>query len=128
MWIYEQKTGRLLQKENDKSAAHVWIGYSGYGKGLNNPALQDEQNIGPIPCGEYDIGAPYTSRRVGPYALPLTPRPETNTFGRSDFLIHGDRVFGPPKSASHGCIILARPIREAIHESCDNVLMVVSGL
>jgi hypothetical protein len=106
----------------------VWTGYSGYGKGLNNPLYEKIEGLGPIPCGEYEIGAPYDSDRVGPFALPLNPRPETNTFGRSYFRIHGDKKFGPPHVASHGCIIMPRQIREGIHESCDNVLLVVSGL
>ncbi len=128
MWIYNQKTGQLSHKIDNADPANVCIGYSGYGKGLNNPDLQSEADIGPIPCGEYDIGAPYDSSKVGPYALPLTPRHETNTFGRSYFRIHGDKKIGPPHSASHGCLIFPKEIREAVHESCDNELLVVSGV
>jgi hypothetical protein len=123
MWTYEQKTGTL--SHNNKT---IWHGYSGHGEGLNNPVLQAVANVGPIPCGEYDIGAPYDSERVGPYALPLTPRPETNTFGRSYFRFHGDKKAGPANSASTGCLIFPRAIRELVHGSWDNILLVVSGL
>jgi len=48
-------------------------------------------------------------------------------FGRSNFLIHGDSVVHPG-TASEGCIIAARYIREDIAKSPVKVLAVVSGV
>jgi hypothetical protein len=45
-------------------------------------------------------------------------------FGRSGFLIHGDSIIRPG-TASRGCIILAREIREQIAASGDADLEVV---
>jgi hypothetical protein len=45
-------------------------------------------------------------------------------FGRSDFYIHGDNP-ALNYTASEGCIILARPIREQIAASGDNDLQVL---
>jgi len=47
--------------------------------------------------------------------------------GRSAFLIHGDSI-AAPGTASHGCIILARPDRERIAESGVKQLVVVAEL
>ena len=46
----------------------------------------------------------------------LDPFPSNDMYGRSGFYIHGDNPRGD-KSASEGCIILARPIREAVEKS-----------
>ena len=45
--------------------------------------------------------------------MALTPAPDTNTFGRDSFLIHGDSS-EHPGAASRGCIILPRNIRDQI--------------
>lgn len=127
MWRYTQSTGQLEESADGVLWRQVWRGYSGYGRGLNDPDMQEIEAVGPIPIGEYMIGAPYDSEHTGPYTLPLEPRPGTNTFGRSAFKIHGDKKYGPPQSASHGCIIAPKEVREAIHESCDNDLLVISG-
>ncbi len=123
MWEYNQKTGQL--SHNGKP---IYIGYSGHGEGLNNPYKQSIPDVGPIPVGKWFIGAPYDSDKIGPYALPLQPHQDTDTFGRSYFRFHGDKKVGPVHQASHGCLIFPRSIREMIHESCDNDLTVVSGL
>ena len=61
----------------------------------------------------------------GPFVLRLTPAPTNEMFGRDGFLIHGDSI-EHPGSASHGCIILPRAIREAIAKSDDDTLHVVA--
>lgn len=122
MWIYEQKTGRLLQ--NDRLVA---VGYSGKGSARNDPAMQDKHGLGPIPVGVYIIGPQReTTEMHGPVVMPLAPIAYSETFGRSGFMIHGDAVKAPG-SASHGCIILSRPIREEIASSTDRLLVVLSG-
>jgi len=120
-WTYRQNTGELL-----RNGVVIAVGYSGYGSCMNDDDYQMLQDQGPIPVGLWQIGRPYDSDDCGPYVLPLQPMPGTDTFGRSGFLIHGDRLSGPPKSASHGCIILGRAIREQIAESGDRVLEVVA--
>lgn len=125
-WVWRQRAG-ILSRRIDETGCETIVGrgYAGHGEGVNNPDLQHVPNIGPIPRGRWTIGAPYDSKRVGPFALPLAPYDDTETFGRSAFLIHGDRKTGPAQSASEGCIVLSRELREEIHESSDTDLEVV---
>jgi len=53
--------------------------------------------------------------------MDLSPSAATNTFGRSAFLIHGDNL---SHTASHGCVILRRDVRERISASTDRTLVV----
>jgi len=127
VWTYVQKTGELLH-----DGAHVAFGYSGYddpetGKqGKNNPDLENVEDVGPIPTGKYSIGTPVDTLTHGPFVLPLTPDPANQMFGRRGFLIHGDSVV-EPGTASRGCIILARSVRNKIAASRDCSLTVISG-
>jgi RHS repeat-associated protein len=64
-WLYIQSTGELLHLDSSGLADYFANGgYSGYGAGWNNPALQDVQSkqtgdpAGPIPVGSYVIGSP----------------------------------------------------------------------
>lgn len=118
-WKYEQETGILSH-----NGADVAIGYSGSGNGKNNPAMQDVQKIGPIPVGEYFIGQPCDTPTHGPYVLRLSPNPNNEMCGRSGFLIHGDSI-EHPGTASQGCIIMPRKVREQIWNSGDPTLEVV---
>jgi len=120
MWTFAQKSGALLQ-----DGRQVGTGYSGFDEGKNNPAMQAVANMGPIPQGEWSIiGPPVNTAGHGPYVLELRPSPDTNTFGRSGFLMHGDSV-NSPGCASHGCIIMPRAIRELVWSSGDSDLEVV---
>ena len=119
MWTYRQADGRLF-----RNGVAVAVGYSGFGDGKNNPARQTEHDVGPIPIGVYSIGPPHDTDTHGPHVMPLTPLPGTNTFGRDGFLIHGDSV-ARPGTASHGCIILDRGIRNLISGSGDPRIEVV---
>jgi hypothetical protein len=119
MWTFHQSTGELLDP-NGKLAA---TGYSGYGRGKNNPALESVAQVGPIPAGEWRIvGGPYDTTGHGPFVLRL--RPMGDTHGRSGFLIHGDSS-SAPGTASKGCIILDRKTRELIWNSGDRKVLVV---
>ena len=120
-WTYEQDSGMLLQDGRE-----VAVGYAGGGEGKNNPEMQEVRNIGPIPQGIYTIGEPRNTGKHGPYVLDLTPDPDNEMFGRSEFLIHGDSI-SKPGEASQGCIILPRSVREAIVESGDRQLVVIKG-
>jgi hypothetical protein len=100
-------------------------GYSGFGEGLNNPSLEHIPNVGPLPKGLYDIGIAYDSDH-GPITMRLTPKHNTNTYGRAGFLIHGDLKAKPGKHlASHGCIIHLKSDRDTINKSVDKELEVV---
>ncbi|HKH99723.1 MAG TPA: tlde1 domain-containing protein [Candidatus Sulfotelmatobacter sp.] len=122
-WTYAQKTGELLQ-----DGKHVATGYSGFDDGKNNPSMEAVPNCGPIPHGEWTItGPPVNTRDHGPYVLRLEPSPQTRTFGRSGFLMHGDSKESPG-CASHGCIILPRTAREQVWNSGDRNLEVVPAL
>lgn len=128
MWIYEQATGRLT-----RSGELIATGYSGLGEGKNNPAMEMVHGVGPLPCGAYQIGKPEDTIEHGPHVLPLKPSPETDTFGRGGFLIHGDSVDPDRRgSASHGCIIVPRTVRELISSASnfpasDQLLIVIKG-
>lgn len=119
MWTYEQASGRL-----SRDGAEVARGYSGHGEGKNNPALEPVANVGPIPRGRYKLGPRFDSQSHGPVCMRLEACQGTETFGRDGFLIHGDSKRAPG-TASHGCIILPRLIREAIAKSGDELLEVV---
>ncbi len=122
MWTYAQATGSLSHDD-----VSVGTGYSGFEQGKNNPAFQEVPDVGPLPCGTYAIGPPFTHPTKGPLVMTLTPEPDCNEFGRSGFLIHGDSI-AHPGEASEGCIIMAHDIRLQISTSGDNQLTVISGL
>lgn len=117
-WTYYQESGKLAHDGTDAA-----LGYSGAGEGKNNPAMQEAHNVGPIPRGSYTINAPHDTVTHGPYVLPLTPDPENEMFGRAGFLMHGDSVVAPG-TASEGCIIMPRNIREQVWASGDTRLTV----
>ena len=122
VWTYEVKTGVLLSPSGEMAGR----GYSGHGIGLNNPDHEADRAVGPIPVGMWSIDLhPLEHTSVGPLALALSPLGH-NAHGRSLFRIHGDNR-SMNHSASHGCIILARPIRQAIIDSGVNKLNVVHG-
>lgn len=116
-WTYKQSSGELSQ-----DGIFAGTGYSGAGMGMNNPAAQNLENVGPVPQGKYEIGPPYISPKTGPISMVLTPAPETNVFGRTAFRIHGDNA---SHTASHGCIILGPAIRKEIAASGDTQLEVL---
>jgi hypothetical protein len=119
MWTYSDTTGEF-RHDGD----FISKGYSGFGPGKNAPLLGKERNIGPIPAGKYSIGPAHFHPKKGPVVMALTPLAGTETFGRSGFLIHGDSKEHPGE-ASHGCIILARDVREQVASSDDKSLEVI---
>lgn len=128
MWTYHQESGQLEQ--DDKPIAH---GYSGFSFGKNNPAMQDEPNLGPIPRGTYTIelitdgdgnACDYEGKKKP--VMRLVPDASNDMFGRAGFLIHGDSI-SHPGTASHGCVIEAHNVRQLIADGLDqdNQLTVV---
>ncbi|MEY2884432.1 MAG: hypothetical protein RL490_2156 [Pseudomonadota bacterium] len=124
-WVWHQATGELR-----RDGALISRGYSGKGRGKNNPALQGMQGIGPIPRGRWRMTSVYNSANVGPFTITLhaldeaVPDDVHEATGRSAFRIHGDSIRAPG-TASKGCIILPRAIREQLWRSGDRELEVV---
>jgi hypothetical protein len=118
-WKYEQSTGRMYQ---DEALVQGNGGYSGKGQYKNTPNAQGLSDNGPIPRGKWTIGG-YTNSK-GPMTITLTPKPDTQTFGRSAFRIHGDSIANPG-TASEGCIIMNATTRHMIINSGDTELEVV---
>lgn len=118
MILYRISTGALT-----RDGVPFGAGYSGQPECKNDPAKCDQKDRGPIPPGFYTIGEPCDTETHGPFVLPLTPHPDNEMYGRSGFLMHGDSV-KHPGTASHGCIILPRAVRETVHRLDDRDLEV----
>jgi Protein of unknown function (DUF2778) len=130
MNIFESSSGKFYNDVPDLLA----IGYAGGDcgarpDGVNNPALQNVVDVGPLPVGLYRIGPPFDHGTKGPYFMSLTPDPANEMYGRSGFGIHGDLITAPgQQKASDGCIILPKLVREQIWNSGDHDLRVVATL
>ena len=115
---YSQSTGNMLMKLGNNTLSYVGTGYSGRGKGLNNPDYQnvserqDKKNAGPIQRGRYLIGRP--THAIGPVSMQLFPLQKQS---RDGFFIHDDNPNKPPHNSSEGCPVLDRPAREQIARS-----------
>lgn len=116
---YSQSTGLLTGL-----AMGPATGYSGHPPRVNDPTAEQIHGVGPIPKGDYSIGTPIDHSQLGPFAIPLSAKSGTETFGRSGFYIHGDSI-SAPGSASHGCVILARAVRDAIVAGGFDTLTVI---
>jgi hypothetical protein len=117
---YDQKTGRITSE----LGSLFGVGYSGNGKGKNNPEMENVKGIGVIPKGSYHIGEPFLHSHMGRFAIPLIPFPENEMFGRSEFYIHGDSLIHPGE-ASKGCIVTPLTVRQEIADCTDKILKVV---
>jgi hypothetical protein len=122
MWIYSQTTGNVVAPDGLLKGQ----GYSGNGASLDNPAAESIVGHGPIPQGKWTIGKFETYPILGEVVAPLTPCPGNDMDGREgEFFIHGDNVL-MNHTASDGCIVLSRPLREAIAASGDTALLVTA--
>lgn len=118
--IYEQRTGLLeifdvVDGGAVERCLYQSIGYAGRGDHKNDPASQCRKSEGPLPRGVYRVCGPQDHPRLGPLAFPLVPYRTNRMCGRSGFFIHGDSRQNPG-NASHGCIVVNRPCRDAIVE------------
>lgn len=120
-WTYEQSTGKFTDPNGKLQAK----GYSGQPPHVNNPDSQFLHDFGPIPEGYWQAVEMLPESSHGPFAIRLEPYPNTNTFGRSGFFIHGERLQPPVGFASEGCMILSRDIREMFWQSSDHDVLVV---
>jgi RHS repeat-associated protein len=112
---YDQSNGHFTctnPQNPDAGVVYDEVGYSGSADGgRNNPALQNVQNVGPIPRGTWITGPPRGTAadagHTGPNTMNLTPADGGNPCGTtrncSAFRMHGDN---PTHTASTGCIIL----------------------
>lgn len=112
-WRYQQSTGDLWH-----FGSYEGRGYSGHGAGLNNHALEADAGVGPVPVGMWKIGPAHRSLHTGPITMNLDPVAPNTAHGRSLFRIHGDNS-AANHSASRGCIILGRALRQVISTSSD---------
>ena len=116
-WKYDQSSGELSY-----NGMVIGTGYAGKGIGKNNPKMEHVVDVGPIPKGEYQIGPAHrSSTGLGPVVLDLDPVGH-NALGRTLFRIHGDNA---TSTASEGCIIMSRPVRQRVADSQDRILEVV---
>lgn len=111
--IYEQSTGKLTDAPKNADPTRLGTGYSGHPPHVNDAEAQALKARGPIPRGRYRVSHPWEHVRLGPVAMFLVPFVANDMQGRSGFFIHGDNSYGN-NTASHGCIILPRRIREEI--------------
>lgn len=118
-YMYERATGKwtLLDKL-------LGYGYSGHGDGLNNPEMSNVKSTGPLPAGWYTIGIAYKNKTKGELTMNLTPDRTNEMYGRNFFELHGDNKL-MNKTASDGCIILARMLRDQISRSTVTRLQVI---
>jgi hypothetical protein len=128
MNVYEQISGRLV----DAHWKLLGTGYSGRDQYRNDPEAEGVKGEGPIPAGVYKATSlELTTTTHGPYVIVLTPDEITKAhiiaLGRNwdEFRIHGDEIEHPGLFlASHGCIVMSRPVREAFWVSPDHDLQV----
>lgn len=130
-WIYNERTGQLSHVgRNGEVDYTVGGGYSGYGIGLNNPALAflkafaRGEPAGPIPPGTYLIGPAHYSRNTGPITMDLSPIDGTDALGRTLFRMHGDNP-AHNHTASEGCIVEGPNVRRRVAGSHDPCLKVI---
>lgn len=117
MWTYHQRSGMLLHDNTLVGQGHSGSGPA-FVEGRNNPDMEAE--AGPIPRGQYQIGAPEAVAGVGDVVMRLTPV-DHDAHGREDIMIHGDEQ---ENSASSGSIILSKRLRQLVAESGDSNLEV----
>ena len=126
-WIFSQSTGQMSYQPPASIGGGppqpIGQGYSGNGPGLNNPAMQNVQNVGPLPQGTYTIGPQQDNGNLT-QSMRLTPDPANQMFNRDRFLIHGPHA-NDQQDSSNGCPVFNRNIRNQIGNSGDNVLRVV---
>lgn len=125
-WTYVQESGKLYRPDGSLAGTGYAGGCGGERpEGVNNHSMQAIKNVGPIVVGVYRKGDVVMQSQLGPFAIPLTPESHNMMLGRGGFYMHGDKRH-PPRSASHGCIIMARAVRTEFYESSDPTLTVVN--
>jgi len=130
MWQFNIKAG--IVSHNGVFFSRGWSGHNVKDgvQGRNNPDAVSVHDIGSLPPGKYTAGVAYDSPKTGPLTIPLTPDPSNIMFDRGGFKIHGWQIGTDPNDlfnpSSDGCIMQARPNREAINSSPDKDWEVVA--
>jgi RHS repeat-associated protein len=135
LWLYHSGTGRW-EHQDDLTGVITYVGY-GYagslsGGGYNNTAMQNIENVGPLPIGFYTIGPQQgittSDGRLLRAAMELTPDPENIMFGRPGrWFFHGftQKKGKDPYDSSEGCPVAGRTLRDKIGKSPDRRLLVI---
>jgi RHS repeat-associated protein len=122
-WHLSQSTGQIT----DNNGKVVGNAYAGNGQGLNNPAMQSVNSVGPLPQGTYAIGTQQDNTThtgtVLRSSMRLTPNRANNMFGRNGFLMHGPHA-NDNMDSSDGCPVTSRATRDLIGQSNDHILQV----
>jgi hypothetical protein len=118
MMLYSQRTGAFTL-----GGKVIGYGYAGNGPDKNEPRSQGKKGHGPLPQHQYKLTTVKDSPRTGPFTIVLEPVGSGDMLGRGDFRIHGDSIKAPG-TASDGCIILPRNLREKIWSSGERLLTV----
>lgn len=120
---YYQDSGRFTGGSGEWRV-ETW-GYSGNGKGLNNPDYQCVPNTGPAPATTYKIvlckNWMHTHATNRPCSFYLYPVKEDEMCGRSEIFIHGcdvctagDSTQPPAPGCSAGCVIISVENRQKL--------------
>lgn len=110
MIVYSQSKGSLAHVVGEQNPTVLGRGYAGHPPYVNQSECQTVKAGGPLPRGRYRVCPPFDHVRLGPLSFFLEPDPKNEMYGRSGFFIHGDNSYGN-RSASHGCIVMARAVR-----------------
>lgn len=134
---YQVRTGTLQEDNTSQGGQRAIIGkgYSGHGLGLNNPDFESMHDVGPLPRGNYffqlieENGFPVDYEGKKAPVFRILPKPGTNTFGRSGFLLHGHaagEIIGKPETeqSSLGCMIQEHATRVRVMISTNKDLEV----
>ncbi|MHB8440420.1 MAG: tlde1 domain-containing protein [Acidimicrobiales bacterium] len=136
MITFKISTGAILADDGTL----LGTGYAGNGDAINDPTQCDQHAHGPLPVGFYALGTPIDRPHTGLFSIPLTPDASNQMHGRSAFYVHGG-LSGEPdtsptmdniplsptvRTASDGCIVTARSVREAVAADIDQRLNVVA--
>jgi len=103
-------------------------GWAGRFSGKGNPKLESAHGIGPLPCAYYTLDSWEENHlKLGKMVAHLTPDPGSQMWGRDGFYIHGPSndpsEYG---NESMGCIVEPHPQRQAIKDTGDMRLRVIS--
>lgn len=123
-WTYVIDSGALLTP----SGLLLSRGYAGAPGYVNDPSATAIPFKGPIPEGDYQIGdAEDRPESVGEFALPLTPLPTNQMYGRDGFFLHGDSIrHAGLREASDGCPVQPLFARQQVAVSPDRLLNVIA--
>jgi hypothetical protein len=111
---FQISTGQLTSFDSTGTKTVVGSAYSGAPGYVNDPDATAMPDRGPIPSGLWSIGAPVDDPVTGIFTLPLGPLAGTETYGRSEFKIHGPNAAkdkNGSQASSTGCIVAAHPER-----------------